>query len=197
MEGRKAITPCLMIAIIAACCANGGSDGGGTDAGPDADADSDSDSDTDTDSDVDSDSDTDSDTDADTDADTDSDSDSDADTPVDACSDDSPFDCMPADPTTCGDDPTVACDLNGASFTCLYSGSALEGEACSYGTSTYCAAGNHCFIVANPEGDGTCRKWCCSDADCGEGQTCTDFNYLADAWGVGSYIQPTLGLCSL
>lgn len=52
-----------------------------------------------------------------------------------------------------------------------------EGQPCNAGHGPYCAATLHCF--------GVCKKFCCADTECAQGESCVAFDSM----------QGTLGFC--
>jgi hypothetical protein len=87
------------------------------------------------------------------------------------------YPCNPVTAEGCADGS--ACDINpeGDAFACYMAAAATEGicEACEHAAGPWCAANMTCF-----SDEGFCRRWCCSDDDCGPNGTCDttvlDFN---------------------
>ncbi|MCK6532421.1 MAG: hypothetical protein L6Q84_05555 [Polyangiaceae bacterium] len=91
--------------------------------------------------------------------------------------------CNPVTNLGCGS--TESCDFDGAGFACFADGNTqTAGLLCLPAKNTYCAGGLTCDTAPNFD-LGLCRKFCCTDSDCG-GAAC-----LAFQPAVG-----TLGLCS-
>ncbi len=76
------------------------------------------------------------------------------------------------------------CDtLDGSTFSCLTLDAADTntcGDSC--GSSGYCVSKSICLDDGN--GNGTCARYCCTDADCGSNGTCDTSSYLDSPVGV-------------
>ncbi len=88
-----------------------------------------------------------------------------------------PFPCNPVTAEGCA--AGAACDINpdGTAFECYGASAATEAicDACDHDAGPWCGPNLTCF-----SDEGLCRRWCCSDADCGPTGTCDktflDFN---------------------
>lgn len=77
------------------------------------------------------------------------------------------------------DAATEICDFTGAEFICY----PIEGDEadlcapCNAAESRFCKAGLTCDSDGE---DGRCYRYCCSDADCGAGNTCISYAYVTN-----------------
>lgn len=75
-------------------------------------------------------------------------------------------DCNPVTQEGCDLAAGEACDFGQDGFTCYPDGNVQScGDACGVSGSDYCVGGLTCV--------GSCARFCCTDADCGNGNTCT------------------------
>ncbi len=100
-----------------------------------------------------------------------------------ACNVPDPVPCNPLDDTEC-DGAGSACDLwqgtTSWSTYCYEEGNeAGLGDVCNQADGPYCQPGMTC-LDNNPGDAGTCKKFCCADTDCAQGQTCTSLNVLGN-----------------
>ncbi len=100
-----------------------------------------------------------------------------------ACNVPDPVPCNPLETTEC-DGAGSACDIwygNGAwsTFCYLEDNESAVGETCNNSIGPFCQAGATCSDN-DPEAEDTCKKFCCADTDCAQGQTCASLNMLGN-----------------
>jgi hypothetical protein len=100
-----------------------------------------------------------------------------------ACNVPDPVPCNPLEGTEC-DGAGSACDLWQGTVSwstyCYEEGNEADlGDVCNQADGPYCQPGMTC-LDNNPGDAGTCKKFCCADTDCAQGQTCASLNVLGN-----------------